>query len=101
MLSGKMSCKLVKNHTSRKYDAFETLCTTLFCLTLRKLRYLLIYLYKHTLRTLCTLRAGFVLNLYGSESNSDNPRRSRNYAEYNVAELRVQFRIIDYSRVHR
>jgi len=26
------------------------------------------------LRTLCTLRAVFILNLYGSESNSDNPR---------------------------
>lgn len=59
-------------------------------------------LYKHNARTLHILRAGFVLNLYGSESNSDNPRsRSRNYVEYNVAQLGVQFRIIDHSRAHR
>jgi len=31
-------------------------------------------LYKHSARTLRILRTGFILNLYGSESNSDNPR---------------------------
>lgn len=44
----------------------------------------------------------FALNLYGSEKAILIIHvRSRNYAEYNVAELDVQFRIIDHFRIHR